>query len=448
MEPHLITDSHLDLTQKDPQQNALSAFNIDTVSPLDPKSFPNLPRPGVTQTPTTMGNTSHLLVSNGISVKYNNIKKKIGVIVPNQSGSADNSDNVAIAHILSLAALNSMSTSNLLAFVEAIGDRNQYNPVADWISQLPWDGIDRLDSFYKTLVHAEDFSEPLKKALIFRWLLSAVAAVFKPHGFKARGVLTLQGPQSIGKTSWISALIPDQILRDQVIKLDHHLDASNKDSIITAIAHWIVEIGELDSSFKKDVARLKGFLTSDRDKLRRPFGRTDSEYPRRTVFCATVNEQNFLVDLTGNTRWWTIPVTAINFNHGINMQQLFTQVVTLFNAGEQWWLTDAEEEMLNQYNKNHRTVSAIHERIIEVLDLEKGDVKGFKALSANQILNEIGIRNPTQPQFKECHAVMRELFGEPKKINGTLKWRVLLKTDTNSKWTPYTPEKTDEADLY
>ena len=62
----------------------------------------------------------------------------------------------------------------------------------------------------------------------------------------------------------------DPILRDAVIKLDHHLDTGNKDSQITAICHWIVEIGELDSSFRKDIARLKGFITSDRDKVRKP----------------------------------------------------------------------------------------------------------------------------------------------------------------------------------
>ena len=132
----------------------------------------------------------------------------------------------------------------------------------------PWDGVDRLVSVYATLIHRADFPEKLKQSLMYRWLLSAVAAALKPSGFKARGVLTLQGPQSIGKTSWISALIPDAILREGVLKLDHHLDAGNKDSIITAVCHWIVEIGELDSSFKKDIARLKGFLTADRDKVR------------------------------------------------------------------------------------------------------------------------------------------------------------------------------------
>ena len=143
-----------------------------------------------------------------------------------------------------------------------------------------------------------------------------LAAALKPRGFRGRGVLTFQGPQGIGKTSWVASLVPDPVLRDMVIKLDHHLDPNNKDSILGAISHWIVEIGELDSSFKKDVARLKGVLTSDSDKVRRPYARTESEYPRRTVFFATVNDNNFLVDSTGNTRWWTIPLASIKYQHG------------------------------------------------------------------------------------------------------------------------------------
>ena len=46
---------------------------------------------------------------------------------------------------------------------------------------------------------------------------------------------------------------------------------------------------------------------------------------------------------TGNTRFWTIPVTRINFEHGIDMQAVFAQIAVAYDAGEQWWLTQAEE---------------------------------------------------------------------------------------------------------
>jgi predicted P-loop ATPase len=277
------------------------------------------------------------------------------------------------------------------------------------------------------LVIREDYPEALKQRLIYRWLIGAVAAALQPSGFRARGVLTLQGPQSIGKTAWINALVPDQVLREHVIKLDHHLDAGNKDSLLTAISHWIVEIGELDSSFKKDVARLKGFLTGDSDKLRRPYDRTNSEYPRKTVFCATVNDTNFLVDATGNTRWWTIPVISIIYEHGIDMQQVFAQLAVDFEKGEPWWLTPDEEKCLESYNKQHRNISAIHERIMAAIDMDRAKVSKLPAMTASELLIQIGIKNPSNSQSKEAANVLRELLGESKRIKGQNKWRIPFK---------------------
>ena len=266
----------------------IEQINVDNFEPIPVQSFPNQPRSGSYNIPTTIPNVKQMLTLYSILVSYNVISKKIIIIIPGLTGTVDNADNVAMSYIISLAILNGMSTGQIPEFVSAIADRNQINPVADWIHSKPWDGIDRLQSIYDTLVAREDYPEALKQVLMYRWLISTVAAAFMSRGFHARGVLTIQGRQSMGKTAWIGALIIDPILREQVLKLDHHLDPSNKDSLLTAISHWIVEIGELDSSFKKDIARLKGFLTSNSDKVRKPYGRTNSEYPRKTVFYATV----------------------------------------------------------------------------------------------------------------------------------------------------------------
>jgi putative DNA primase/helicase len=408
-----------------------------TPKALNAHTFPDQPRAASHTLPATIANLAHMLGSYGITARYDVIRKKLYIIIPGASGTPDNADNVAINHVISLANLNGMPIGQIQGFIEVIGDQCQQNPVMDWIMGKPWDGIDRLIPFYATLIQKADFPETLKKQLMYRWLLSAATAALKPSGFKARGVLTLQGPQSIGKTTWFSALVPDEILREGVLKLDHHLDAGNKDSIITAVCHWIVEIGELDSSFKKDIARLKGFLTSDRDKVRRPYGRTDSEYPRRTVFCATVNEHDFLVDSTGNSRFWSIPVTAVNYQHGIDMQQLFAQLAIDFTNGEQWWLTREEEALLELHNKNHRAISAIRERILDALDLDHINDGGLRAMTATELLQGLGIKVPTTTQSKESASVLRELLGESKKIRGSNKWRIpFKKEDFNVDLTP------------
>ncbi len=180
------------------------------------------------------------------------------------------------------------------------------------------------------------------------------------------------------------------------------------------------------------MARLKGFLTAERDKVRRPYARSDSDYSRRTVFCASVNDSNFLVDSTGNTRFWTVPVTKIDYQHDIDMQQLFAQVADEYEKGERWWLDSDEEKELEKLNSSHRTVSFIREKLIEIVDFDRVKENGLTPKTASQMLKAIGIENPTNPQFKECNAVLRELLGDPKRVHGQNKWKVPLITDRSS----------------
>jgi putative DNA primase/helicase len=49
------------------------------------------------------------------------------------------------------------------------------------------------------------------------------------------------------------------------------------------------------------------------------------------------------------------------------------------------------------------------------------------AVTAIDLLEAIGVSFPTNPQCKECAGVLRELFGEPKKIKGKMVWRVPMK---------------------
>lgn len=405
---------------------------LDDLKPLDPIGFPNLPKSKGSLLPQTIPNLGHILNNYGVTVRYNVIKKKIEIKLPQTISSVDNGDNVTMTYIVSLAALNGLNPALIPFYVEALAESNPYNPVKEWIESKPWDGKDRMSEIVSTITTREGFPLELKRSLIYRWLLSCVAAALKDKGFKARGVLTLQGPQGCGKTTWVNRLVTDPLLAAQAIRVDLHLDPSNKDSIVTAITHWIAEIGELDSSFRKDVARLKGFLTSDQDKLRRPYAKGESNYGRRTVFCATVNAYDFLVDRTGNLRWWTLPVEAINYSHNVDMQQLYAQLAIDFYDDVQWWLTKDEEALLEACNRDHQSICAIQEMLMEHIDLNlKGD-KSNKAMSGREILGMLGYERPTNPQFKECTGILRDLIGEPKKINGTMKWRMPLRREDKS----------------
>ena len=181
---------------------------------------------------------------------------------------------------------------------------------------------------------------------------------------------------------------------------------------------------DLDSSFRKDFARLKGFLTSDSDKVRRPYAPAESEYPRRTVFAATVKDENFLVDHTGNTRWWTLPLTAINYEHGIDMQQVFAQLALDLEKGAQWWLTKEEEKQLEDCNSEHRSNSVLRDKLMGVLDLERVGDAGCEYMSTTDLFEKLGVLSPKNGDAKEMTGILRELLGPSKKVKGAQKWRI------------------------
>jgi putative DNA primase/helicase len=395
---------------------------------LDPYSFPHKERrSGVI--PCTQPNVEYLLKSYDITVQYDVIAKRTTIDPLGWEGSIDNADNVTMATVVSLAEANGMAVGGIAEQILVIGDENPVNPAANWIESKPWDGVDRLAAFYDTITTAEGFSLELRNLLMFRWLLSIVAAVFMPRGFKARGVLTLQGPQGIGKTAWVARLVSDPALREKLVKLDHLLDPNNKDSVLEAIPYLIVEIGELDSSFRKDVARLKGFITRDTDMVRPPYARTAFRRPRRTLFVATVNAWDFLQDETGNTRFWTLPAIKIDYGHEIDMQQLFAQLRVDFHNDVQWWLTKEEEALLNDSNRNHQATSLIRDSIMELVDLDRIGAHDAVRLSGKEILQKIGIQEPRGGQYREARAVMTSLLGEPTKYQGTKKWLVPLRPE-------------------
>lgn len=389
--------------------------------------FPDAPlRPGSPLPPATIANVKHLLDRANVVCRYNVIKKKVEIELPNHRGTLDNRDNVTMTAVIDLATQSGMPHGLIPEYVNAIADRNAYNPVADWIISREWDGVNRFPDFASTITIHADYDSDLRDTLLRKWTRSAAAAAIRPN-YKGRGVLTFQGRQGSGKTSWVKSLVNDPILRDSVIKLDHHLDASNKDSITSAISNWIVEIGELDSSFKRDVARLKGFLTADFDRIRRPYDRRESEYPRRTVFIATVNDGSFLVDRTGNTRWWTIAVESLDFRHSIDMQQVFAQAAQEVREGASWVLDASEEAQLETWNARHLTQSVIADQLDDYIDHDCIGADNLPALTASQALELIGIKSPTNAQAKECGAALRNLLGEPKRIQGRMCWRVPIR---------------------
>lgn len=359
----------------------------------------------------------------GITVRYNVIKKDLELLIPNEAFSVDNRANASLAWVASACNRFGVPGGQLGDFLAYLGDKNLYNPVANWVTSRPWDGVRRLQDFYNT-IRAEGQEDDvriwdLKAAMMRRWMISAVAAAFNPNGVSAHGVLVLQGDQYLGKTKWFKSLVPANL---GVIADGLMLRTDDKDSVKAVVSHWLVELGELDATFRKsDIAALKAFITKDRDVLRRPYAKLESEFARRTVFFASVNPRQFLHDPTGNRRYWTISATEINHDHGLDMQQVWAEVYEdQFLKGESWFLAPEEMAALNDHNRDHEVLDPIRERLLTRLDWHsESRLAEWRWMTATDIMLEVGFDRPTRADVTQCGQLVQELNGgRRKKSNG------------------------------
>ena len=358
----------------------------------------------------TKDNINGVLATHGIACRYNVIKKRMEIEVPNMTFITDMKEEASLIEIEDRCINMGIPHTKVRDYLKILA--REYNPVAEWIDSKPWDGTSRLQTFLDSIVST---NEELKDMLMKKWLISCVACVYEKNGVELEGILVLQGAQGLGKTLWFKRLCD----YDKGWLLEGAtLNPSDKDSVKRAVSHWIVELGEIESTFKKsDIDQLKAFVTARTDELRLPYDRAFTTYQRRTAFYASVNAKEFLTDTSGNRRFWTISVKDINVNHGVDMQQLWAEVKeTLYVEGQKnWYLSPDEREMLQESNELYRTQSSVEDLLLQYVKFDSLDPK---PVQMTELLRDMGIANPRMPDFKEAARVLQENGCEPRRSNG------------------------------
>lgn len=70
--------------------------------------------------------------------------------------------------------------------------------------------------------------------------------------------------------------------------------------------------------------------------------------------------------------------------------------------------------------------SVVRDLVLSQIDQDVEDRTGCPAFTPTELLKVVEVANPSNAQVKECAQLLRELFGEPKRIRGSNKWRVPL----------------------
>ncbi|MEG0897839.1 MAG: VapE family protein, partial [Ruthenibacterium sp.] len=286
---------------------------------------------------------------------------------------------------LKAAGVRGVTKQILCDYIFAIADENRYNPVADLLKNITWDGVDRFPTLFEILGIEQ---VPRYQTYLRKWCIQCVSMAFnsekRPYG--ADGVLVLQGEQGLGKTSFFRKLA----LYDAWFVEGASIDTDNKDSLIKATSAWMVELGELDSTLRKEQAALKSHITAATDIIRAPYAKTATKRPRRTSYCGTVNPTDYLRDETGSRRFWTIHIDRLDLNRlrGLSdafMRQIWAQSTAQFRKdANAFRLTREEMQCLNTDNIQFAKLLPFEQEVLDNFNFEMPSEQ-WKWLTASDI---------------------------------------------------------------
>lgn len=280
------------------------------------------------------------------------------------------------------------SETTVRGYLNVLCSRNAYHPVLELLNKKEWDGRDRFGELFEILGIEDD---TLSQLLVMKWSMQTVSLLYNNirEPFSADGVLTLVGAQGIGKTSFFRKLG----LRSDLFKSGVTLNFKDKDTLIRALSAWIAELGEVESSLK-NIEPLKAFATQEVDEIRKPYGHEATRSARRTSLCASCNTTTFLIDPTGNRRFWTVPVEHINLAalDRFNAVQFWRQVQNIVKTDglQEFRLTKREQDLLAQRNGEHEKPLKGELEILDILNQTDGSCNGacYKIVYEEMTLSE------------------------------------------------------------
>lgn len=250
---------------------------------------------------------------------------------------------------IDLAINHNIEVSDKLAFDIAcqIAKKNQYHPIRQYFESLN-DHPEQSINIRQLATNLFGTEDAIYNEMLYRFLIASVARIFRP-GCKVDTMLVLQGKTGYRKSTFFKILYGKDYFSDSVQSFD-------KDSLMTMHQYWACELAELESiTSKKEAGEMKAFLSRAIDTFRRPYAKSSTANKRQGVIVGSVNESEFLIDTTGNRRFWIIPI-----NNSIDTDliakwrdRIWYLAYQDYLKGEKWILSESEENQNLEMNEQY-----------------------------------------------------------------------------------------------
>ena len=289
-----------------------------------------------------------------------------------------------------------------------------YNPVLEILQNLPkWDGVNRCEYFLTEWAKADN--TPYVRECSRLIFAGGIWRMMLP-GCKMDDVVVLIGKQGGGKSSLIRFLA----LHDDYFGEVRTIDGDKATEQLAG--KWILEIPELAAFTKaREVESVKAFITRQKDSYRKPYDRNVDDRPRRCIFVGSTNNPNFLVDLTGNRRFYPVQTHSVGydlFRHEAECRdyiaKCWAEALVKYNNGEM--PNFADESLIDEYRAAQEAATQDDWRIGAIEEYlahkEIGEFVCVKEL-AEKVLSPDKDHpvNPTPKDSKDIGIIMSKLDG-------------------------------------
>lgn len=294
-------------------------------------------------------------------------------------------DTVATQQYVQRSYISAIGRDKVDGALSAWGrSRWAFHPFREYLNRLRWDGKPRLDDWLQTYMGAGVAPHDYLKAVGSKWLISAVARVMQP-GCQVDCALVLEGDQGIRKSTALRTLSGDEYFSDSLPN-----DLSSKDASDHVRGKLIIEMNELEQFKRSEIETVKSFISRRVERFRPAYGRNEIEYPRQCVFAGSTNSDQYLVDDTGNRRFW--PVAC----HGVDIaalrrdrDQLWAEAHNRYVLGEKWYLDSGIEALAVKQTERRKLDDPWKDELARIVNT--GDLRDVDELRPGQALSALGV---------------------------------------------------------
>ena len=350
-----------------------------------------------------------------------------------------------------------------------------FHPFRTYLDSLPkWNGTDdgiRVLSMTVQVKGDEGRDSADEQELFYRvlkkWLVGMVAGWLDEEEVNS-SILVLLGYQGVGKTTWFSHLLPPELRRYFQIKVN--ASKMNNDDIIALSRSGLVCLEELDTMKSEENNKLKSVSTMRFSDVRQPYDVFAEHRKIIASYCGTGNNIQFLNDPSGNRRWLPFEVESIISPRDIpfDYEAIYSQAYGLYLQGYEYYFSDAENQFINERNKQRFCVSDPEQELVEeyfrkptegnpgvfISSVRAAEIVStfnnhVKPIAIGRVLSRLGFESDKQGNSRGYYVVVidpdeRKRHAVSLAVDAMIKRRKANGSSEQSE----TPDQTDEPDVF